>query len=120
LNKDDTSNILRAVQQTRSSGLADSTIVSVLSYIGDTVQGIYETLLNGTVDDMLRSAAVANNISTTQANNTTNNINANFPNAGNMNEIQNALLNLSNYTSQKLHTNSRLKTTTTPNAYRAK
>jgi hypothetical protein len=37
--------------------------------------------------------------------NVTNNINANFPNAGNMNEIKSAIMGLSNYASQKIHSN---------------
>ena len=69
-------------------------------------------LLDIASTSLLSSAAAASTISNTSSSSVTNNINANFPNAGNMNEIQNALMNLPNYTSQKLHSNQRGKSGT--------
>ena len=120
LNKDDTANILQAVKQTRNgqSAIIDSSLLSVISQMNDTIYGIYSLLLNKTASDLI-SAVTAPNIVNSEANNSvTNNINANFPNAGNMNEIKNAIMSLQNYASQQAHMNTRMNSATTANAIR--
>ena len=126
LNKDDTRNILRAVtiaRQGSQMGLSTqdfSVMTDIMIGIHNLISDIYAALVNDSSNALMQQAAAASTITSMNNSNVTNNINANFPNAGNMNEIKSAIMGLSNYASQKIHSNQRVKSTTTPNAYRAK
>ena len=126
LNQDDTKNILRAVAQVRANtqmGLSPNdfnTLSNMMVGIHNVISDIYAALVNNSANTLMQQAAAASTITSMNSSNVTNNINANFPNAGNMNEIKSAIMGLQNYTSQKIHSNQRVKSTTTPNAYRAK
>jgi hypothetical protein len=122
LNKEDTANILAAVKSTRaSSGMnINSDYLAGISHSVDNIYDAVMRLLEVTSASLNTSLNAAGTVANTQSN-VSNTINANFPNAGNMNEIQNALMNLTNYTSQRLHSNQRGKSGTAQSStYRTK
>lgn len=122
LNKEDTANILAAVKSTRaSSGVGiNSDYLAGISHSVDNIYDAVMRLLEVTSASLNTSLNAAGTVANTQSN-VSNTINANFPNAGNMNEIQNALMNLTNYTSQRLHSNQRGKSGTAQSStYRTK
>ena len=97
LNKDDTANFLSAIHTIRdlNSGLNHSIQDAILNAVARTAVNI-----GGLNTNALRG--IANNSSSTE---NIYNINAEFPNAENVNEIREAILSLPNLASQYIHSN---------------
>ena len=130
LNKDDTENFFKAIDYSRklqsaSQGYSEANIVPIytdeernnilieyLEEIVDTLRSFYTDTMK-IYDDMLENSQLATtpmiyNIEPpAQAGTSNYNVTATFPNAGNLNEIQNALLNLPNVASQRMNTKTR-------------
>lgn len=110
LNKDDTKNILDAVQilrQNNNPNNYNDNLMNNLSNLIDATYDFYAQMLDMATEQLNALTSATQMINQVTTNNTTNNINANFPNATQYNEIEKALQNLGNATSQRLGLNKR-------------
>ena len=112
LNKVDTENLLKTIEIVRSQDLNNNLVANILNTIPmltEQTLAPYSQFLMSTKGILEEIGAMTNTITNQNnaTNTTTNHINANFPNVSSSSEIEKALKNLSNATSQRLGLNKR-------------